>query len=267
MKCSLCTDPETDDNLVFCCNNCSVSVHALCYGIEDPGLMWLCSPCQLNILESVMCELCHQTDGAFKPTTSGKWVHTICALFTEGVRFENKFKMEPVDISHISKSKQNKKCSFCTQKKGFCERCSKRDCSNRIHITCAQQSKCLQEISNKQDDSLKFRAYCYEHKPKDSKRLSVGFVRKMVDKKGKKEKDEKRAQSSNLNADWLMTTTARPLELHQEKSSSDKMSNAHKEKKQQTISNGTSMAAPEKPLSQMNKNTSKGSKGMYDKCI
>lgn len=120
MECSLCTDPEMDDNLIYTCHNCSLSVHALCYGIVDSGLMWLCSPCQMNISGSILCELCHQNNGAFKPTTHGKWAHTLCALFTEGVYFEDMEKMEPINISHISKSKKNQKCSFCTQEKGFC---------------------------------------------------------------------------------------------------------------------------------------------------
>lgn len=203
MVCSLCTDPETDDNLIFTCQKCSVSVHALCYGIKNPGLGWLCSPCQKGISKSVMCELCHQKSGAFKPTTCGKWVHSICALFLEGVTFVNITKMEPVNISQVSKSKRNKMCSFCAQKKGFCGYCSKHKCTNRIHITCAQQNKCLEEVENKTDNSLKFYAFCMEHKPKNSKRLSIGFSTKMVEKK---EKEKMRAQSSNQNAHWLVNT-------------------------------------------------------------
>lgn len=212
MECSLCTDPETIDNLIFTCLKCSVKVHALCYGIEDPESTWLCSPCEKNVSGSIICELCHQNDGAFKPTSCGKWCHAICALFTEGVRFEDETKMEPINISRISKSKRNKECSFCTQKKGFCGLCSKHNCPNRIHITCAQQNKCLQEVKNDSDDSLKFRAYCLEHKPKDLKRLSLGFVRKMVNRKNKKEKELKNAQSSHMNANWLMKTASEHMD-------------------------------------------------------
>lgn len=191
MECSLCTNPEMDDNSIYTCQNCSSSFYALCYGIVDPGLMWLCSPCQMNVSGSILCELCHQNNGAFKPTTRGKWAHTLCALFTEDVYFEDNTKMEPINISNISKSKQNKKCSFCTHEKGFCGYCSKHDCPNRIHITCAQQNKCLEEVTNVTDNSLKFRAYCMDHKPKNSKRLSFGFVRKIVDKKKTKNKRRK----------------------------------------------------------------------------
>lgn len=260
MKCCLCTDPETEDNLIFTCHNCSVSVHALCYGIEDPEQNWRCSPCQKNISEPVICELCHQSKGAFKPTSCGKWAHTICALFTEGVRFDDNTKMEPINISYISKTKRNKECSFCAQKKGFCGLCANSSCSNRIHVTCAQQNKCLQEVTNKSDNSLKFRAYCLVHKPKDSKRLSIGFVRKMVERKEKKEKDEKRAQSSSMNASWLMTNTIRDENaLKSIKENADphakvlciKAKPANRDHKQQKNSNST-FIIPKKPLSQPN---------------
>lgn len=204
VNCSLCTDPEMDGNLIHTCRKCSVSVHALCYGIEETGSKWLCSLCQKNIPGSVKCELCHQKNGAFKPTTCGKWVHTLCALFTEGVFFKDNQKMEPVNIRRIPASNQNQKCSFCTQKNGTCGNCSKGGCKNRVHITCAQQKNCLEEVTNISDKSLKFRAYCLPHKPKNPKRLSFGFVREIVKRKGKKELERKRAQSSNVNSRWLM---------------------------------------------------------------
>lgn len=204
VQCSLCTDPEVEDNLIYTCQKCSVSVHSLCYGIINPGSNWLCSLCQKNISGSVKCELCHQKNGAFKPTTCGKWVHTLCALFTEGVYFQNNQKMEPVNIRGVPVSNRNQKCSFCTRKDGVCGNCSKDDCTNHVHITCAQRQNCLEEVTSVPNKSLKFRAYCLAHKPKNSKRLSFGFVREIVDRKGQKGAEKERAQSSNLNARWLL---------------------------------------------------------------
>lgn len=205
VNCSLCTDPEMDDNLIHTCQKCSVSVHALCYGIEDPGSKWLCSLCQKNISGSVKCALCHQKDGAFKPTTCGKWVHAVCALFTEGVYFKDNQKMEPVNIRQVPAINFGQKCAFCTHKYGACGNCSKDGCKNHIHVTCAQKKNCLEEITNVSDNlSLKFRAYCLQHKPKNSKRLSFGFVREIVDRKGRKETEQKRAKGLNMNARWLL---------------------------------------------------------------
>lgn len=105
-KCILCVDQETPDNRIFNCKGCGLSVHCLCYGISETVEMddWLCSPCVSKPSEPVFCELCPQSNGALKKTSCGKWVHVLCALFTEGAIFEDLNQMEPIDISQISRS-------------------------------------------------------------------------------------------------------------------------------------------------------------------
>lgn len=123
------------------------------------------------------CKLCLQKGGAFKKTKCGGFVHVICALFTEGVYFEDVTAMEPLNISRVPKSMRNKECAFCLKTIGFCPHCSNYKCKNRIHISCAQQNNCLKEHT-KSDGTLKFRAYCQDHKPgKSSRRISSVFVR------------------------------------------------------------------------------------------
>lgn len=203
-KCSLCVDPETSDNPIFNCKSCGVYVHKCCYGIEniDADEIWKCSPCKVGISESVICELCLQSDGAFKPTCAGKWVHVVCALFTDGVIFENKDKMEPINLSNVSKNKLNKTCGYCLKAEGFCCLCSQKKCPQRIHITCAQRNNGIEEKVNEKDDSIKFRAYCSVHKRSNSnRRLSSGSVRGIMKEKGKHKKVL--AQSSILNGNWI----------------------------------------------------------------
>lgn len=186
-KCSVCSDPETSDNAVFYCLNCEVGVHKLCYGIDnDEAAMWLCSPCTSNG-PSPICELCLTTEGAFKKTTSeGKWVHVICALFTEGVKFENKNLMEPVNISKIPEINRNQKCVFCKKTLGICCECTQPDCGFWLHITCAQKANCLLEVVGK-NDKIQFQSFCKQHKPVDdstaSRRISSNFVREQVKEK------------------------------------------------------------------------------------
>lgn len=180
-KCVVCTDPETSNNQIFCCSDCEISVHKLCYGIIDECIdPWWCSPCNMNQHEPC-CELCLKTGGALKKTTCGKWVHVICALFTVGVKFQNKTLMEPVNISKIPTTNRNKKCMFCSKAHGVSCKCTQTNCDGWLHITCAQKANCLKEV-NEKNNKIAFRAYCVEHKPVDDsfRRLSSIFVRESL---------------------------------------------------------------------------------------
>lgn len=144
-KCSVCSDAETDENRVLHCD-CGANAHMMCYGVEKFIENWKCSPCKTGVL-SVKCELCCAGKGAFKATTDGKWVHVICALFTNGVEFKNTNTMEPVDILKAV-GKKGQKCDFCLNNKGVCGSCARPNCKNVIHITCAQLYECLEEKVN-----------------------------------------------------------------------------------------------------------------------
>lgn len=157
-KCSVCVDPESSENPIFVCVSCKLNVHAFCYGIdaeEESGSNWTCSPCKEGVVGTIRCEFCPKTCGAFKKTSRGKWIHVICALFTDGVKIEDDNSMEPVKISQVSRTKRNKICAFCSSKQGVCSLCSKSKCEHRIHITCAQANNCLEEVVSKRDNSIK----------------------------------------------------------------------------------------------------------------
>lgn len=201
IKCSVCKDPDTLENSIVVCQICSVSVHKFCYGNETPDENFKCSPC-LSGKENPVCKLCSQGGSAFKKTVCGGWIHVICALFTGDVIFEDINRMEPINISNLLDSKRNRTCSFCSKNVGFCCLCSQTKCKNRIHITCAQNKDCLKEISSPSDNSIKFRAYCLDHKPFDSsRRISSGFVNVIVGKKHKEKKKqstkERRKEQAN----------------------------------------------------------------------
>jgi NuA3 HAT complex component NTO1 len=106
--CFVCIDPEISENPIYNCNSCGVRIHALCYGIDveaESQDNWLCSPCKSEFTGTMRCEFCPKSDGVFKRTSCGKWIHVICALFTDGVQFEDNNSMEPVDVSRVSKKK------------------------------------------------------------------------------------------------------------------------------------------------------------------
>lgn len=203
-KCDFCIDPNFEDNPIFSCINCGVNIHVLCYGIQKKEKEnWKCSACENGCTEDVSCEFCLQKNGALKPTICGKWVHAVCAMFTDGVTFVDHDLMEPVNIKGVSKTKKGQTCAYCHEIKGYCNLCSKQKCKNRIHIRCAQKANGTVEVS-KADNTLKYRAYCGDHKPAN-RRLSSGFVRQMAKKKKADDKKQKEA-GSKMNADWITST-------------------------------------------------------------
>lgn len=210
--CSLCSDPETDENRIVKCINCNVKVHLACYGVTKFTENWTCSPCDSKKVDPI-CALCIQKGGAMKKTVCSKWVHVICALFTEGSVFENKKTMEPINISAVSHTKRNKICVFCSKATGFCSLCYRRSCKNRLHITCAQRANCLREVTNNKDSMIKFRAFCNEHKPRDSKRrISSQFILgRMLETSCQKQQQER---SNQMNLAWIIEEAAKtPSEM------------------------------------------------------
>lgn len=195
-------------------------MHVLCYGVDFNDKNWKCSPCEANALQPV-CKLCVQNGGALKKTVCGGWAHVLCGLFIEGCVFIDQNQMEPIDISNVSDSKRNKTCMFCKKDHGFAPLCSNKKCKNRLHISCADKNGCLKEDTNK-NKKIKFRAYCFEHKPSTNRRISSEFFRGAVMKKKeknvektdesqsktkkdtqKREKIEKE-KSCNMNVQWLI---------------------------------------------------------------
>lgn len=198
--CLVCEDAPTKKNPIATCIECGIKVHKLCYGIKYLPENWKCSPCELGATKSRSCQLCLAKGNPMKKTTCGNWVDVICALFTSGVTFSDKKTMEPIDIAQISKSKRNKLCTFCNTTKGYSGFCSHKGCKNRLHITCAQKNKALEEVVNPENDMISFNAYCKDHTPCDTGRLSSGSIEIIITKK---QKAKLKKQGLSLDAAWL----------------------------------------------------------------
>lgn len=206
-ECCVCEDINDPENPILTCVKCNIRVHLYCYGAEEQLDGWICSPCRLEQTGFASCRLCLSKGGAMKKTSCNGWVHMICALFTEGVCFENVLTMEPVDISKVSATKRNKLCTFCYKSRGYCCSCSHSKCKERLHITCAQNEKCLKEFESESDGTIKFRAYCKSHKPKPTRsdrRVSSGTVKKVLQKKRKKQLMQ---IGNKSNGDWILKAT------------------------------------------------------------
>ncbi|TDH68198.1 hypothetical protein CCR75_003234 [Bremia lactucae] len=103
--CVVCFDgqsPET--NPIIFCDRCELAVHQRCYGMAKvPSSEFICDRCRatkegLDPARDVFCQLCPLSDGAFKRTLDGKWVHVVCALWCPKVWIGNLFELSDISL-------------------------------------------------------------------------------------------------------------------------------------------------------------------------
>ncbi|XP_053324368.1 PHD finger protein 14 isoform X2 [Spea bombifrons] len=177
--CCVCLGDNSEDaDEIIQCDNCGITVHEGCYGVdgESDSIMssasenstepWFCDACKCGISPS--CELCPNQDGIFKETDAGRWVHIVCALYVPGVAFGDIDKLRPVTLTEMNYSKYGaKECSFCEDSRfartGVCISCDAGMCRAYFHVTCAQKEGLLSEAAAEEDIADPFFAYCKQH--------------------------------------------------------------------------------------------------------
>ncbi|XP_026144633.1 PHD finger protein 14-like isoform X2 [Carassius auratus] len=177
--CCVCLgDNSEDSDEIIQCDNCGVTVHEGCYGVdgESDSIMssasenstepWFCDACKNGVKPS--CELCPSQDGIFKETDAGRWVHVVCALYVPGVAFGDIDKLRPVTLTEMNYSKYGaKECSLCEDARfartGVCISCDAGMCRSFFHVTCAQREGLLSEAAAEEDIADPFFAYCKQH--------------------------------------------------------------------------------------------------------
>uniref|UniRef100_G3N476 PHD finger protein 14 n=1 Tax=Gasterosteus aculeatus aculeatus TaxID=481459 RepID=G3N476_GASAC len=177
--CCVCLGDNSEDaDEIIQCDNCGVTVHEGCYGVdgESDSIMssasenstepWFCDACKNGVTPS--CELCPNQDGIFKETDAGRWVHVVCALYVPGVAFGDIDKLRPVTLTEMNYSKYGaKECSFCEDARfartGVCISCDAGMCRSYFHVTCAQREGLLSEAAAEEEIADPFFAYCKQH--------------------------------------------------------------------------------------------------------
>ncbi|XP_073677540.1 PHD finger protein 14 [Garra rufa] len=177
--CCVCLGDNSEDaDEIIQCDNCGVTVHEGCYGVdgESDSIMssasenstepWFCDACKNGVKPS--CELCPSQDGIFKETDAGRWVHVVCALYVPGVAFGDIDKLRPVTLTEMNYSKYGaKECSLCEDARfartGVCISCDAGMCRSFFHVTCAQREGLLSEAAAEEDIADPFFAYCKQH--------------------------------------------------------------------------------------------------------
>lgn len=181
--CSVCKEKFNDnDNYEVVCGNCGLTVHYFCYAIKLPKDMkkntnlktfkWLCDPCSndLNpiISTTYQCSMCPTKDydydryrsqsfkicpDALKCTSLGTWVHLVCSLFNEDIKYGNGQSMQPaLNTTAVLIKNSRFTCGVCRINGGGLVKCNK--CQYRYHITCAQNSSNFKLMFEKKNMSV-----------------------------------------------------------------------------------------------------------------
>uniref|UniRef100_A0A8C6SYF1 [histone H3]-trimethyl-L-lysine(9) demethylase n=1 Tax=Neogobius melanostomus TaxID=47308 RepID=A0A8C6SYF1_9GOBI len=167
---------EDGSSLLISCSQCSVRVHASCYGVDPTSVNsdWKCARCQANALTENCC-LCSLRGGALQKANNNKWVHVLCAVAVLEARFVNITDRSPVDLSGIPLQRFKLKCYYCKKRmkkvSGCCVQCSHGRCPTAYHPTCAQAAGVLM-----QPDQWPFVVHvtCCRHKGPAQIELTVG---------------------------------------------------------------------------------------------
>ncbi|XP_014254855.1 PHD finger protein 14 isoform X4 [Cimex lectularius] len=184
MICTVCLGDKSDaTNEIIECDNCSVTVHEGCYGVQDndsvcstdspcPTTPWFCDACKAG-LDDPECELCPNGGGIFKETDVGKWVHLVCALYVPGVAFAEVDKLQNVTLFEMAYSKWGAKpCSLCPDQRfartGVVVGCDAGMCKTHFHVTCGQREGLLAEAHSEEvEQADPFYAHCKLHTDKN----------------------------------------------------------------------------------------------------
>ncbi|XP_019430720.1 PREDICTED: uncharacterized protein LOC109338032 isoform X2 [Lupinus angustifolius] len=178
--CDICRRPETLSRPILLCSGCKVAVHLDCYsGVKETTRPWYCELCEdlssrtsgasaINFAEKpyfiAECALCGDTNGAFRKSSDGQWVHAFCAEWV----FESTFKRgqaNAVDgMDNVLKGVDI--CCICRHKHGVCIKCNFGNCQTKFHPSCARSAGLYMNLSSapsKPHHKPQHKAYCERH--------------------------------------------------------------------------------------------------------
>ena len=205
LVCCVClSDVSRNDDEIVECDSCGTMVHELCYGItiDDAESIhsdassastepWFCDPCKAGVkspasfkiliiafyskllLCQQLCELCPNAGGIYKITSSGRWVHMVCALYTHGISFADTERLRGPVLADIPFNRWGSKaCSLCEDERysltGVAASCDAGMCKTFFHVTCAQREGLLCAHLDEVDPYI---VYCKLHSDRHSAKL------------------------------------------------------------------------------------------------
>ncbi|XP_022181600.1 PHD finger protein 14-like isoform X2 [Myzus persicae] len=178
--CSICLGDASDDlNELIDCDECGITVHESCYGVQDSESVnssissystepWFCEACKAGI-QNPTCELCPNFGGIFKETSCGKWVHLVCALYIPGICVGEVTSIIKLELfKNTTPQWGNKSCTLCKDSRfsstGVTIACDAGMCRTSFHVTCAQREGGLSDSTSPDTDPTDpFYAHCKLH--------------------------------------------------------------------------------------------------------
>lgn len=127
---------------------------------------------ELGSKKNVVCVLCPNIGGAFKPTSNvGQWSHVSCALWIPEIAIGDVELMEPImQIDQIPATRWNLLCSLCNIKQGTPIQCAEKGCKVAYHVTCAFNHKLkMKAIVEKNKTGVKLKSFCRKHSEEKQK--------------------------------------------------------------------------------------------------
>ncbi|KAK4056046.1 putative PHD type zinc finger protein with BAH domain-containing protein [Microbotryomycetes sp. JL221] len=155
--CVICSDRSHEIELAQC-KQCTLSVHASCYGIPENVTTyerWLCDLCAADKRRDLpslrpKCILCPYPTvesitapltalDCLKETDAQNYVHLICAIWHPELKFSEPNEFRFVEgITDLPYRRVRSTCEICNEKSGACLKCT--ECAKPVHMSCAWQA-------------------------------------------------------------------------------------------------------------------------------
>lgn len=177
-SCDICRRSESLLNPILVCSSCKVAVHLNCYrSVKESTGPWYCELCEESSSSKVSranvanswekpnafeeCGLCGASNGAFRKSSNGQWVHAFCAEWV----FDSTFRRGQVSpvAGMEAVLKGNDMCSVCHKRFGVCIKCNYGNCQSTFHPSCARHADYYMYTKYIGGGKMQHKSYCSKH--------------------------------------------------------------------------------------------------------
>ncbi|XP_074263550.1 uncharacterized protein LOC141586276 isoform X2 [Silene latifolia] len=173
-SCDICRRTESLLNPILICLSCKVAVHMNCYrSVKESTGPWYCELCEESFSSKASrttlekpypiaeCGLCGASNGAFRKSSNGQWIHAICAewVFDSTFRRGQAFPVEGMETL----VKGNDICSVCNRRFGACIKCNYGNCQATFHPSCGRSAGYYMYTKYIGGGKMQHKAYCCKH--------------------------------------------------------------------------------------------------------
>lgn len=124
-----------------------------------------CDPCKAGLNTATLpCELCSFHGGAYKPTDTGKWVHSLCSIWIPEIFHVNVGGTLTLTTRALDKKRFRLKCALCNTK-GACIQCSHGRCVTSAHPWCVLNTPkgFTRRVIKDEERNMLWEVFCKTH--------------------------------------------------------------------------------------------------------